>query len=154
MNYNILHPFFSRENAFSFEKTTSRDLTNSISDSILSLVSLHCKPNDTTNYTEWHIIVNQELNMKDLEQKAFRSTFQDGLVDIFIGLLLIAISSNIFFARESVSWGYIIPQAHIVTIGIYALIVVFRSINQAIHSKSADRHRAIRKSTQIETPGF
>ena len=31
--------------------------------------------------------MNESINLKDLERKAFRSTFQDGLWDIFIGFL-------------------------------------------------------------------
>ena len=31
--------------------------------------------------------MNKNINLKDLERKAFRSTFQDGLWDIFIGFL-------------------------------------------------------------------
>ena len=100
-------------------------MTNRFSHCILVQNSLRRKPNINTNHTEWHIIVNQTLNMKDLEQRTFRSTFKDGLMDIFIGLLLIMISSNIYFAKASVSWGYIIPQLHIVSLGIYAAIVLF-----------------------------
>ena len=33
--------------------------------------------------------MSQNLSLKDLERKAFRSTFQDGLWDIFLGLLLL-----------------------------------------------------------------
>jgi len=34
-------------------------------------------------------IVSEKIDMKELERKAFRSTFQDGLWDIFLGLLLL-----------------------------------------------------------------
>jgi len=33
--------------------------------------------------------MSQNINLKELERKAFRSTFQDGLWDIFLGLLLL-----------------------------------------------------------------
>lgn len=33
--------------------------------------------------------MSQSINLKELERKAFRSTFQDGLWDIFLGLLLL-----------------------------------------------------------------
>jgi len=32
--------------------------------------------------------VNQQLDLKELERKAYRSTFQDGMLDIFFGLML------------------------------------------------------------------
>ena len=36
--------------------------------------------------------MSQNFNLKELERKAFRSTFQDGLWDIFLGLLLLAMA--------------------------------------------------------------
>ncbi len=35
----------------------------------------------------------QEIDLKELERKAFKSTFQDGLWDIFLGLLLLAMAA-------------------------------------------------------------
>jgi hypothetical protein len=35
------------------------------------------------------LIMSEKIDLKELERKAFRSTFQDGLWDIFLGLLLL-----------------------------------------------------------------
>jgi len=36
--------------------------------------------------------MSQTINLKELERKAWRSVFQDGLWDIFLGLLLLAMA--------------------------------------------------------------
>jgi hypothetical protein len=51
--------------------------------------------------------VSQTINLKELERKAWRSVFQDGLWDIYLGLLLLAMAvwallSDVGFSE---SWG-------------------------------------------------
>jgi hypothetical protein len=52
----------------------------------------------------------QKIDFKDLERKAFRSTFQDGLWDIFLGLLLLNMGMGTMLGamladtRVSLSW--------------------------------------------------
>ena len=41
--------------------------------------------------------MNAPLNLKELEQKAFRSFYQDGIWDIFFGLMMFAMYSFTFF---------------------------------------------------------
>jgi hypothetical protein len=38
----------------------------------------------------------EQFNLKDLERKAFRSTYQDGLYDIYFGLIVICISFFVY----------------------------------------------------------
>ncbi len=38
--------------------------------------------------------MNKEIDLKELERKAFRSTHQDGLWDIFLGIIIIAFGVN------------------------------------------------------------
>jgi hypothetical protein len=40
--------------------------------------------------------LSAQLNLKEIERKAFRSTFQDGLWDIYLGLIVIAMSMFIY----------------------------------------------------------
>lgn len=43
------------------------------------------------------------LNLKEIEKKAYRSTFQDGLWDIFLGLLLLNLAFGALLANSGVS---------------------------------------------------
>ena len=47
--------------------------------------------------------MNSQLNLKELERKAFRSTFQDGLLDMQLGLIVICMA--IFFFRPEDGYG-------------------------------------------------
>jgi uncharacterized membrane protein YidH (DUF202 family) len=47
--------------------------------------------------------MNTQLNLKELERKAFRSTYQDGLWDIYYGLIVICMS--IFVYRPASGYG-------------------------------------------------
>jgi hypothetical protein len=40
--------------------------------------------------------MSQEINLKELERKAFRSTYQDGLWDLYFGLIVICMSIFIY----------------------------------------------------------
>jgi len=40
------------------------------------------------------LIMKQEINLKDIEQKAYRVSFQDGLVEIMLGILLISLGAT------------------------------------------------------------
>jgi MFS family permease len=52
----------------------------------------------------------ETMNLKELEKRAYASSFQDGLWDIFLGVLLFAMFSELFFSSIGASWGYIIPE--------------------------------------------
>ena len=41
--------------------------------------------------------MNTPLNLKELERKAFRSFYQDGIWDIFFGLMMLAMYTFTFF---------------------------------------------------------
>jgi hypothetical protein len=43
------------------------------------------------------------LNLKEIEKKAYRSTFQDGIWDIFLGLLLLNLAFGALLANSGVS---------------------------------------------------
>ena len=43
-----------------------------------------------------------QINLKELERKAFRSTYQDGLWDMYFGLIIISMS--IFFFRPATGY--------------------------------------------------
>lgn len=47
------------------------------------------------------------LNLKEIEKKAYRSTFQDGIWDIFLGLLLLNLAFGALLAKSGVSEGLI-----------------------------------------------
>jgi len=40
------------------------------------------------------LIMKQEINLKEIEQKAYRGSFQDGLVEIMTGILLIGLGAT------------------------------------------------------------
>jgi hypothetical protein len=45
------------------------------------------------------------MNLKDVERRAWRSTFQDGLLDIFLGLLLLAMAAGAWISDNDFSRG-------------------------------------------------
>ncbi len=45
------------------------------------------------------------MNLKEIERKAWRSTYQDGLLDIFLGLLLLAIAAGAWMSDSGFMWG-------------------------------------------------
>jgi hypothetical protein len=47
----------------------------------------------------------EQLNLKEIEKKAYRSTFQDGIWDIFLGLLLLNLAFGALLANSGVSEG-------------------------------------------------
>ena len=60
--------------------------------------------------------MSQSLNLKEIERKAWRSTFQDGLWDIYLGLLLfsMALSSQLDTNIKDKFLGYVIYFGFIV----------------------------------------
>jgi hypothetical protein len=54
--------------------------------------------------------VSEKLSLKELERKAFRSTFQDGLWDIFLGLLLLNMGGGTLLGGSGMSplWSMVI----------------------------------------------
>lgn len=60
------------------------------------------------------------FNLKEIEKKAFRSTFQDGFWDIFLGLTLLAGAVAAFLANSGVSEGRIM----IIFVALQALVLL------------------------------
>jgi len=54
--------------------------------------------------------MTEAMDLKDLEKRAYASSFEDGLWDIFLGIVLFAMFSELLFSAIGVSWGYIIPE--------------------------------------------
>jgi len=48
-------------------------------------------------------MMSEALNLKDLEKKAWRSTFQDGIWDIYLGLLLMAMGANAYMSNIGIA---------------------------------------------------
>jgi hypothetical protein len=75
--------------------------------------------------------MTQAMNLKELEKRAFTSSFQDGLLDIFLGLLLFAMFSELLLSAIGISWGYIVPEptgnlsVSQVVLSVLALLVLF-----------------------------
>jgi hypothetical protein len=66
---------------------------------------LYCRKND----------MNNELKLKELERKAFRSTYQDGLWDIYMGLIVIFMAVFIFRPDEGYRpWNLVLMVASFV----------------------------------------
>lgn len=59
------------------------------------------------------------LSLKQLEQKAYRSFFKDGLWDISLGTLLLALAVGTAISRLGITWGYVIPDLHVITLSLY-----------------------------------
>ena len=54
--------------------------------------------------------MSEKIDLKDLERKAFRSTFQDGLWDIFLGLLLLNMGGGTLLGGSGLSplWSMVV----------------------------------------------
>jgi hypothetical protein len=65
---------------------------------------------------ERKIVSEQSISLKQLENKAWRTVFQDGLWDIYLGLLLMAMAVNAWFSDNGMSEGRAMP--------IYLVLVV------------------------------
>jgi hypothetical protein len=54
--------------------------------------------------------VSEEIDLKELERKAFRATFQDGLWDIFLGLLLLNMGGGTLLGGSEMSplWSMVV----------------------------------------------
>jgi hypothetical protein len=63
--------------------------------------------------------MSETLSLKQLEQKAYRSFFKDGLWDISLGTLLLALAVGAAIARLGITWGYLIPDLHAITLSLY-----------------------------------
>ena len=57
--------------------------------------------------------MTQQLNLKEIERKAFRSTFQDGLWDVYLGLIVICMAFFLFRPDE----GYSLKNQLIMLVG-------------------------------------
>jgi MFS family permease len=59
--------------------------------------------------------MNNKLNLKELERKAFRSTYQDGLWDVYMGLIVIFMAVFIFRQDEGYGpWNLVLMVASFV----------------------------------------
>ena len=67
--------------------------------------------------------MTQNINLKELEKKAFRSTFQDGLWNIFLGIILMAMAVNTLLSRIGVSG--LETMAVFISLEVVAIIVLF-----------------------------
>jgi hypothetical protein len=65
--------------------------------------------------------MSETLSLKQLEQKAYRSFFKDGLWDISLGALLLALGVGTAIARRGIAWGYVIPDLHAITLSLYVV---------------------------------
>jgi hypothetical protein len=65
--------------------------------------------------------MSETLSLKQLEQKAYRSFFKDGLWDISLGTLLLALGVGGAIARLGIAWGYLIPDLHAITLCLYVV---------------------------------
>jgi len=63
--------------------------------------------------------MSETLSLKQLEQKAYRSFFKDGLWDISLGTLLLALAVGTAISRLGITWGYVIPDLHVITLSLY-----------------------------------
>ncbi len=63
--------------------------------------------------------MSETLSLKQLEHKAYRSFFRDGLWDISLGLLLLALGVGAAISRLGIAWGYVIPDLHVITLSLY-----------------------------------
>ena len=68
--------------------------------------------------------MSEKLNLKELERKAWRSFFDDGLWDIYLGLLLALLGVSAFLDRleltEAVVMGIYIGLLIVVMLGMWA----------------------------------
>ena len=65
--------------------------------------------------------MTQEINLKELEKKAFRSYHEDGVWDIFLGLIMMAIAVNASLTKIGVPE----LQTMIVLIGLEMVAIIF-----------------------------
>lgn len=73
--------------------------------------------------------MSQEIDLEELERKAFRSMFQDGLWDIFLGLYTLALSTSpLAYLRGIERPLSYIPAFAITVIGVLAMRVAKKSI--------------------------
>jgi hypothetical protein len=72
--------------------------------------------------------MSETLSLKQLERRAYRSFFKDGLWDISLGLLLLALGVGAALSRFGITWGHVIPDLHAIVLSLYlvatALLVV------------------------------
>jgi hypothetical protein len=59
------------------------------------------------------------LSLKQLEREAYRSFFKDGLWDISLGTILLALAVGTAISRLGITRGYVIPDLHVITLSLY-----------------------------------
>jgi hypothetical protein len=65
--------------------------------------------------------MSERINLKELERRAYRSFFKDGIWDICFGIILLALGVGGAIARLGITWGYIIPDLHVITLSLYVV---------------------------------
>jgi hypothetical protein len=63
-------------------------------------------------------LMSERIDLKELERKAFRSTFQDGLWDIFLGLLLLHMGGGTLLGGSGMSplWSIVVLTGFVVVV--------------------------------------
>jgi hypothetical protein len=70
------------------------------------------------------VMMAERVDLKELERKAYRSFFGDGIWDMYLGILLLALGVGGGISRLGVTWGYIIPDLHAITLALYLVSMV------------------------------
>ena len=65
--------------------------------------------------------MSETISLKELERKAYRSFFKDGIWDLCFGILLLSLGVGAAISSAGIAWGYIIPDLHAITLSLYLL---------------------------------
>jgi len=65
--------------------------------------------------------MSDAISLKELERKAYRHFFKDGIWDICLGVLLLAFGIGGTISRLGMTWGYVMPDLHAITLLLYVL---------------------------------
>jgi hypothetical protein len=66
--------------------------------------------------------MSQDISLKELERKAWRSVFQDGLWDLYLGTLLMALAILVLLAKTNMPEGRLMP-IHLGLMGLAMLVL-------------------------------
>ncbi len=65
--------------------------------------------------------MSETTDLKELERRAYRSFFKDGIWDICLGIMLLSLGVGGAISRAGIARGYIIPDLHAITLSLYLL---------------------------------
>ncbi len=68
--------------------------------------------------------MSETIDLKELERRAYRSFFRDGLWDLYLGTILLALGVGVTISNAGVTWGYLFPDLHVVTLALYVVSMV------------------------------